>query len=213
MRGELARPQSISTLAGVRIGGAAARVRQAGRENHVLELEPSVVARARTGDDDAIACLYRSCARDVNRYIRARIRDYHAAEDLTQQTFANVLRALPRYEDRDGAFAAWVLRIARNTVVDHVRKNHKYSLRADPAALRPAPGGRAEAADALRDAFAELESDQRTVTVLRHVAGWAPDEIAGHIGRSVSSVHALHHRGRRALQRELAEREAVPAVA
>lgn len=172
-----------------------------------------VVARARAGDRDAIAVLYRTCAADVHRYIRARIRDAHAAEDLTQQTFANAMRALPRYEPREGAFGAWLRQIARNAVIDHVRMNRKYALQADPTAFRAAPGGRAEASDALRDAFAELEPDQRRVTLLRHVAGLAPGEIAEQMGRSVAAIDGLHNRGRKVLQRELAARDAVPVTA
>ena len=178
-----------------------------------MHIQPKVVARARAGDKEAVAALYRECAGDVNRFIRARIRDHHAAEDLTQQTFANALRALPRYEDRDGAFGAWLRQIARNAVIDHVRKNRKYALHAEPAAYRAAPGGRAEAADALRDAFAELDPDQRKVTILRHVVGLGPHEIARQTGRSVASVDGLHNRGRKILQRELMAREAVPATA
>ena len=178
-----------------------------------MEVDSQTVARARAGDDEAVGALYRACAGDVHRWIRARIRDHHAAEDLTQQTFANALRALPRYEQREGAFAAWLRQIARNAVIDHVRTNRKYALQADPAAFQAAPGGRAEAAEALRDAFRELEPDQQKVTVLRHVAGLGPQEIAERIGRSVASVDGLHNRGRKILQRELSAREAVPTTA
>jgi RNA polymerase sigma-70 factor, ECF subfamily len=178
-----------------------------------MEVDSHLLARARAGDDEAVGALYRACAGDVHRWIRTRIRDHHAAEDLTQQTFANALRALPRYEQREGAFGAWLRQIARNALIDHVRTNRKYTLQADPAALRPAPGGRAEAAEALRDAFAELDPDQQKVTVLRHVAGLGPQEIADRIGRSVASVDGLHNRGRKVLQRELAARDAVPMTA
>lgn len=178
-----------------------------------MNVHPDVVARARAGDTEATAVLYREYAGEVNRFIRNRIRDHHAAEDLTQQTFANALRALPRYEDRDGAFGAWLRQIARNAVIDHVRTNRKYALQPDPAAYRAAPGGRAEASDALRDALAELAPDQRDVTVLRHVVGLGPHEIARRTGRSVASVDGLHNRARKILQRELIAREAVPVTA
>ena len=178
-----------------------------------MEVHSQVIARARAGDHDAVATLYRACAGDIHRWIRGQIRDHHAAEDLTQQTFANALRALPRFEQREGAFPAWLRRIARNAVIDHVRANRKYALEAEPGTFRPAPGGRAEAADALRDAFAELDPEQRRVTVLRHVVGLGPREIADRLGRSVASVDGLHNRGRKVLQRELAAREAVPMTA
>lgn len=178
-----------------------------------MDVDSRVIARARAGDKDAAAALYRACAGDIQRWIRARIRDHHTAEDLTQQTFANALRALPRFEYREGGFPAWLRQIAHNALIDHVRTNQKYALQADPGEFRAAPGGRAEAADALRDALAELGPAQCEVTVLRHVVGLTPREIARRTGRSVSSVDALHHRGRKALQHALLEREAVPCSA
>jgi RNA polymerase sigma-70 factor (ECF subfamily) len=177
-----------------------------------MEVHSHVVARACAGDDEAVATLYRSCASDVNRFIRNQIRDHHAAEDITQQTFVNALRALPRFEPREGAFGAWLRQIARNAVIDHVRRNRKYALEADPAAHSASPG-RAEAAGALRAAFASLDGRQREVAVLRHVAGLGTHEIAERIGRSVAAVDGLHNRGRKILQEELAAREAVPTTA
>ena len=64
----------------------------------------------------------------------------------------------------------------------------------------------------LREALAILPGDQREVLVLRHFAGLSPTEIADHTGRTESSIHGLHHRGRRALRAELISRGAAPAV-
>jgi RNA polymerase sigma-70 factor (ECF subfamily) len=47
--------------------------------------------------------------------------------------------------------------------------------------------------------------DQREVLILRHLAGLTPVEIAATLEKSESSVHALHHRGRRTLQARLSE--------
>ena len=49
--------------------------------------------------------------------------------------------------------------------------------------------------------------------LLRHVVGLTPGEIASRLGRTESSIHGLHHRGRRALQVELASRDSAPAIA
>jgi RNA polymerase sigma-70 factor, ECF subfamily len=51
------------------------------------------------------------------------------------------------------------------------------------------------------------------VLLLRHVVGLSPVEIAERLGRSESSVHGLHHRGRRALQQELRHQGLAPATA
>ena len=49
--------------------------------------------------------------------------------------------------------------------------------------------------------------------VLRHVTGLSPEEIATRLGKSESSVHGLHHRGRAALKASLIEQEAGPVTA
>jgi RNA polymerase sigma-70 factor (ECF subfamily) len=64
----------------------------------------------------------------------------------------------------------------------------------------------------LRDALATLPDEQRSVVVLRHVVGLTPSEIASAMGRTESSVHGLHHRGRRALQAELLRRDSAPST-
>ena len=65
----------------------------------------------------------------------------------------------------------------------------------------------------LRQALEQLPEDQREVLILRHIAGLSPLEIAGTLQKSESSVHGLHHRGRRALQANLTELGAAPVVA
>jgi RNA polymerase sigma-70 factor (ECF subfamily) len=49
------------------------------------------------------------------------------------------------------------------------------------------------------------------VLVLRHVLGLSPPEIAERLGKTESSIHGLHHRGRAALKAALIELEATPA--
>ncbi|MDX6649422.1 MAG: hypothetical protein QOJ97_1373 [Solirubrobacteraceae bacterium] len=170
------------------------------------------VARAKAGDREAMRYLYVRFADNVYGYARSIVRDEHEAEDVTQQVFARLLTALKRYEERAVPFSAWLLRIAHNTAIDHMRRRtiacedvravdercdeHNYGLSL-----------------ALREALSELPEGQREVVVLRQVAGWAPGEIAAQLGRSEDSVHGLHHRGRRALRKALAHHGAVPAVA
>lgn len=110
-------------------------------------------------------------------------------------------------------FFAWVLRVARNLAVDHLRRQRLVPVEeirvsdagvGDPAAGRPMLD--------LRDALFELPTDQREVLVLRHFVGLSPTEIATRTGRSEGSIHGLHHRGRRALRAELTSRGAAPAT-
>jgi RNA polymerase sigma-70 factor, ECF subfamily len=170
------------------------------------------ISRAREGDRDALTFLYARYADNLYGYVRSIVRDEHAAEDITQDLFAKLPSALARYEPRSVPFAAWILRVARNLALDHMR-----ALRAVPCAevraVEPvADDFSFELSRALQDALDALPRDQRQVLILRHVMGMTPGEIARSIGKSEASVHGLHHRGRRALQRELSELGARPAT-
>jgi RNA polymerase sigma-70 factor (ECF subfamily) len=69
-----------------------------------------------------------------------------------------------------------------------------------------------ERARDLHAALASLPEEQRDVMVMRHVIGLSPPEIAEQMGRSESSIHGLHHRGRRALRQELTRLGSAPAT-
>jgi RNA polymerase sigma-70 factor, ECF subfamily len=171
------------------------------------------VKRAQQGDREAMGFLYARYADNVYGYVRSIVHDSHEAEDVTQQVFAKLIRVIGKYEEREVPFFAWVLRVARNLAVDHLRRQRLVPVEdlrmsdagsGDPAATRRMRD--------LREALSELPKDQCEVLVLRHFAGLSPLEIATRTGRSESSIHGLHHRGRRTLQAELISRGAAPAT-
>ncbi|HTU77619.1 MAG TPA: sigma-70 family RNA polymerase sigma factor [Solirubrobacteraceae bacterium] len=170
--------------------------------------------RAQNGDRTALGFLYARYADNVHGYVQSIVHDAHEAEDVTQQVFAKLIRVIDKYEERDVPFFAWILRVARNMAVDHLRRQRLIPVEE----VRPA-GAHSDEHDSreriadLCDALSELPHDQCEVLVLRHFAGLSPTEIAAFTGRSEGSVHGLHHRGRRALKAQLIGRGAAPATA
>jgi RNA polymerase sigma-70 factor, ECF subfamily len=171
------------------------------------------VARAKEGDMSALHFLYVRFADDVCAYVRSIVRDPHAAEDVTQIVFTKLMKAIRKYERRDVPFAAWIIRVARNVALDHIRASRQIPL----AEVRTSDEGGEqvgfERALCLREALERLPADQREVLVLRHVAGLSPGEIAERLGKTEASIHGLHHRGRGALRAALRELEAGPVTA
>ena len=169
------------------------------------------IARAKSGDEGAIRYLYLRFQGNVYGYTRSIVGDPHEAEDVTQQVFARLITAIGSYEPRGVPFSAWLLRIAHNMAIDHIRRQ-----RATPSDLEWLSSTRSERRDGLsmdvRAAISDLPDAQREVVILRHIAGWSPPEIAHRLGKSEEAVHGLHHRGRRALQAELTRRDAVPVA-
>jgi len=171
------------------------------------------LVRARDGDRDAIRFLYTTYSDNVYGYVRSIIRDDHEAEDVTQHVFAKLMTVLVKYDDRGVPFIAWLLRLARNAAIDHLRSQRAIPTEEVFVTSPRHEGDDSERASCLRAALATLPAEQRTVVVLRHVVGLTPVEIATRMGRTESSVHGLHHRGRRSLQQELVRLDATPSTA
>jgi RNA polymerase sigma-70 factor (ECF subfamily) len=169
------------------------------------------IARAKEGDRDAIRLLYIRYSGNVYGYLRSIVRDEKEAEDLTQHVFMKLMTVILKYEDQGIPFSGWLLRLARNVALDHLRKR-----RATPTEEVFSADTRADDAhDSVRSLHTALEAlpeEQRSVVVMRHLVGLTPPEIAARMGRSESSIHGLHHRGRRALQEELRRLDAAPST-
>ena len=177
------------------------------------ELVTQAVARAKSGDMSAVHFLYVRFADDVFGYVRSIVQDTADAEDITQNVFAKLGTAIQKHEPRQVPFSAWILRVARNAVLDYLRARRQIpveEVRIDDA---PDQELRAERLRALREALSRLPPAQLEVLVLWHLVGLPPVEIANRLGKTEGSIHGLHHRGRSALQLALRELEAGPVPA
>jgi RNA polymerase sigma-70 factor (ECF subfamily) len=194
-------------------GGGFHSKRNLESEPQALRIVGQAVARAKEGDKEAVRFLYLQYADNVYGYVRSIVRDEHEAEDVTQHVFAKLMTVIGKYEPREVAFSAWILRVARNVAIDHMRQRRaipceevrEFQQQEDEDTTT-------DRALMLRDALATLPDDQRNVLVLRHVVGLSPGEIAGRLGRTEPSVHGLHHRGRSALRTALNEMHCGPTV-
>jgi RNA polymerase sigma-70 factor (ECF subfamily) len=170
------------------------------------------VRRAQAGDMTAIALLYVRYKDNIYGYVLSIVRDEHEAEDVTQHVFMKLMAVIGQYRPGSSPFASWLLRVARNVAVDHLRKRRSVPFEEvhDPNAVSNEPA--LERRWELEQALDALPTEQREVVVLRHLIGLSPGEIAAKLSRSESSVHGLHHRGRSALRRELVSADCAPHV-
>jgi RNA polymerase sigma-70 factor (ECF subfamily) len=173
------------------------------------------VGRAKQGDVEAMHFLYVRYSGDVLRYVRSLVHDHHEAEDITQNIFAKLMTAIQSYEQREVPFTAWILRVARNAALDHLRAARQAPNPSEDVRVNVDDHRRvsSELAQDLRQALSQLPEGQREVVVLRHIVGLSPTEIAVALGRTESSVHGLHNRGRRTLQSSLTKLGSAPVVA
>ena len=169
-----------------------------------------LVRQAQGGDADAFGRLYDLFAPRLFRYVRYRVREPSDAEDLVQRVFVSVIEALPRYEHRGVPFAAWLFRLAHNTVIDHGRTAREHRP-LDAVEGRPTddPGPAdlaARSADLalLDEAIRSLTPDQQQVIACRFFAGLSTAETAKVMGRGEIAIRALQFRAIGALRRRLA---------
>jgi RNA polymerase sigma-70 factor (ECF subfamily) len=170
------------------------------------------VTGAKQGDREALRYLYVQYADNVYGYVASIVKDEHEAEDITQLVFAKLMTVLPKYEQRKVPFTSWLLRLAHNAALDHLRRRVPTPVDEVRSPEERVETGPSSDVPVVGQALAALPEDQRTVVVLRHLVGLTPGEIAKRLGRSENSIHGLHHRGRRAIQQELLRLECGPVT-
>jgi RNA polymerase sigma-70 factor, ECF subfamily len=168
-----------------------------------------LVLRAKAGDVKAFGQLFDHYHQPVYRFIASRVTRPSDAEDLTQTVFVKALEALPRYEARGIPFGGWLFRLARNTVIDHVRTRHEH---ADLEVVAEQSSADAEPddivllrhqMDEVRVALASLTSEQREAIALRFFGGLSGREAAAAMGKQEGTVRGLQFRAIAALRRKL----------
>jgi RNA polymerase sigma-70 factor (ECF subfamily) len=173
----------------------------------------AVAAAKSEQDQDALRFLYVRFADDVCRYVHTIVSDRHAAEDVTQTIFSQLLRKMRHYEPREVPFKGWLFRVAHNAAIDHVRSRRVIPFEEVRARETHFDETGIERCRSLRLALEQLSPAQREVLVLRHIAGLTPPEIAKRLKKSESAINGLHHRARGALKASLRELEAMPVTA
>jgi RNA polymerase sigma-70 factor, ECF subfamily len=177
------------------------------------DLVRAAITAAQQGDMDAIRFLYTCYAAEVLLCVKGVVKDSHEAEDIAQEVFIKLIAVIDQYSPRDAVpFAAWIRRVARNCAYDYLRTRR--AVPCDELYLHSEHGQLEH--ERRRDICRALDSlpkEQRDVIVLRHIRGLTPPEIAGILGKTESSIHGLHHRGRLNLRRSLAKCGAAPVVA
>jgi RNA polymerase sigma-70 factor (ECF subfamily) len=184
-----------------------------------IEPESSLIARAKSGDADAISALYERYAPQIQRYIASRLGDPVLAEDVCADVFVKVLESLERYEDRGWPFSAWLYRIAYARTVDVLRQSRRrHSIPLDERQLGTLdpPDEQIMARIAyleIKGAMGMLTNEQRLVLRLRFDEDRSLAEIAESLGRTIGSIKALQHRGLARLAQALASQPAQIAAA
>jgi RNA polymerase sigma-70 factor (ECF subfamily) len=161
------------------------------------------VRRAQRGDEVALRELIVSYQHRIAGFAYAITGRSDSVEDLAQMVFVKMARAIPRLKAPE-QFEPWLFRLARNTCIDHLRRQKLRRIFIPFAPEHenvPEPSGAvdAEELDALRHALAQLRPKDRALLALVQ-EGRSHAEIAESFRTSVAAVKARLHRARERLR-------------
>lgn len=168
--------------------------------------ERLLVVRCQTGDREAFRELVERFSPRLRYFLRKMAPRGDRADDLLQETWADVFRQLPRLQDA-GAFTAWAYRIARGKAnLEHRRNERRPPTNGDVelvAAPETEPRFSPEDAARVHRALDELPPEQREALVLRFLEGLSYEEIGQIVGCPQGTVRSRIHYAKQALQRRL----------
>ena len=176
--------------------------------------------RARAGDTDAFAEIYRQYQHVVYRFGCAMTGSESAAEDIAQEAFVTVFRNLARYDPDRAAFTTYLYGIVRNLSRERLRRDRRFlsldmlGTRRERAGLASDPADRFESAERIarvRAALLKLPARYREVIVLCDLHDLSYADAAAVVGISTAAIRSRLHRGRHLLRRQLLRTAASPA--
>lgn len=194
-----------------------------GEASNSLDLDNSLVERCLAGETDAWEDLVRQHTRRVYGICYRFTGRDSEAQDLTQDVFLRVFRALGSFRSAEGCFTTWLTRLTRNILIDHYRKTRNQRVtdsieeqlpRVEEGFIsvaRPdsALAGR-EASEILQSALARLSPDLRETIIMRDLQDMEYREIADVLEIPEGTVKSRLNRGRAELARMLKRyREAI----
>lgn len=150
----------------------------------------SLAVRLKRGEPGAFEDMHRAYSGRIHRFVE-RLVGPRDAEDLTQEVFLRVLRAIPQYRESE-RFEAWLYTIANNLCLDAYRRRRPVVTLSDQAESPCAsPESQAIRREQLQDLLEELRRlplEQRQVFLLREEAGLSFKEISAMMEAPLGTV-------------------------
>jgi len=171
-----------------------------------------VLAAAQTGDEQAVAHIYRLMQPRLTGYLRAR--EARAADDIEGEVWLAVARGLARFTGGEEAFRAWVFSIAQRRLADYRRTAARRATVPVPTEELDRAGDHSPEALVLENLSSEaatawvtqtLSPEAAEVVLLRVIAGLDVDQVAELLGKRPGTIRVIQHRALRRLQAELAK--------
>jgi RNA polymerase sigma-70 factor (ECF subfamily) len=176
--------------------------------------DSDLVRRLKARESKAMADLYDRYGRLTYSLILRIVRNASTAEDLMQETFFRVWNRVQSFDAEKGALGAWVLAVARNRAIDHLRsvdgrmqagaialdrvEDPRYFSAIDTSALS------VDRVRRLKSAFEKLTPHQRQVIEMAYYEGMSQTEMADRLKQPLGTVKTWTRSALQVLRSELA---------
>jgi RNA polymerase sigma-70 factor, ECF subfamily len=155
--------------------------------------DAELLARVGERDREAFETLYSRYVRPVFGLALRRLGDRSHAEDAVQEAFAAIWRSASTYRPERGAAGGWLYTVARNAIVDRLRRKGPSADAELPelASTEPGPAQRAEDSDVswrVHRALEELQPREREVIELAYWSGMSQSEVAQYLHLPLGTV-------------------------
>lgn len=186
-------------------------------DDYIVATDGRLVELSSQGDQQAFEHLYARYHEAIMRLFEIRLAgDKEAAADLVQETFIKVYLHLDAYAD-EYSFGQWVYTIARNTLVDYLRRrtddisiDSAVRTPLSPIATTPTPEEsviQSQRRAHFEASLAELSEDYRRIIELRFIDEYSYEEIAEKLGRPINTIKTQIRRAKAAVSRMILDKE------
>ena len=182
-------------------------------DDYIVATDATLVELASAGDQQAFEYLFTRYRDALTRLFEQRLGDKTMARDLLQETFIKVYLHIDSYS-QNFTFGQWIYAIARNTLVDHLRRrvddisiDEKFR---SPHSTTPTPEESViinQSHTHFHAAMEELSEEYREVIEMRFLEEYSYEEIAERLGKPLNTIKTQIRRARVALCKNILEKE------
>jgi len=169
--------------------------------------EKILVQRIILKDEKALLSIYRLFKKPIHNFIYRKIKDYHAAEEITQDVFIDFIEALRDFRFQS-SLKTFLFSIAKNKTIDFIRKKKlkkilfsalpPYFIESLRTIFIEEELEKKELSKKIRQTLGELPNDYQFVLRLKYIEGERVNNIAKKLSLGFKATESLLFRARKA---------------
>ncbi len=181
----------------------------------MIEDDAQLVQKILLGDDTAFSTLMRKHYKSIHSFVWKKVKDFHYAEDITQEVFIQVYRKLPTLKDLN-QFVRWLYAIAHRLCINWIQRNKSPETSLDNTSQEEIEeysyayymseqckiASSEHNSEIVKQVLEKLPEGERVVMTLYYLGEMTTKEIGERLGISVNTVTSRLQRARKRLQKK-----------